>query len=269
MIGLLGSGMATLAGCFGSGESDTPDSDAEDSDDATETASTPEERSRYIESTKIVVTDAGTVTPELALEVTVVDSFDWYTIELLTESGENYSQGTFDTGEVRTRVPLTDSVEYTEPVPPGEHTLLLDASDLEAEVRFTLSAGMELVEAVPGTNREGINEGSLGLVFRNIGPSTNAAARVIYDDYEDELDYSPIRPEKTGLVEVDGVLSDDSIQCDDNQGVRDEELTVEFLWSESITASVPIEHTDGTNDPCERSLAGTATVVSSEEGSDS
>jgi len=268
MIGLLGSGMATLAGCSG-GESDTPNSDDEESDDATETASAPEDRSEYIESTEIVVIDQGTVTPELALEITVVDSYDWYSIDLLTESRENYSHGTFDTGEIQTRVPLTDSVEHADPVPPGEHTLLLDAADLDAEVPFTLSAEMELVEAVAGRNWKDLDEGSLGLVFRNVGQSTNTATRVIFDGYDDELAYSPIQPGETGLVEVDNVLRDDTIQCDDNQSVRDEEYPIEFLWSDSLTVSVPIEYTDGTTSPCERSLAGTATVLSREEETES
>jgi hypothetical protein len=273
MIGLLGGGMATLAGCFGGSQPDdsdsTDDESDEESENSTETPIAPEERSQYIESTEIVVTNEGTVTSELELEVTVVDSYDWIDIELLTESRVNYSRGGFGTGEIQTSVPLTDSVDHTEPVPPGEHTLLLDAMDLEAEVPFTLSAEMELVEAVAGTNREDLSEGSLGLVFRNTGPSTNAAARVIDDGYDDELAYNPIQPGETGLVEIDGVLDDDTIQCDDDQGVHDEEYSIEFLWSDTLTVNVPIEYTDGTTSPCERSLAGTATVVSREEGTES
>jgi len=260
MIGLLGSGMATLAGCSGGSESDTPDSDDEESDDATETASTPEERSEYIESTEIVETGGG----ELALEITVVDSYDWYSIDLLTESRENYSQGTFDTGEIQTRVPLTDSIEHNEPVPPGEHTLLLNAAELETEVQYTLSTQMELVEAVAGSGREELSEDSLGLVFQNTGPHADATARLI-DDEEEDLEYDPIPPGETGLAEDIYGLGVGG-QCDGNE-VRERQYTVEFLWSEPLTVSVPIGLTD--DGLCQRSLAGTATVVSGPEGTES
>jgi len=201
------------------------------------------------------------------LEISVVDDRDWGDVSLITEEGENYATEIFGTGETLVSLPLTNSYETNEPVPPGDHTLFLTGEDVETEIPFRLGGQMELSTAVPGSSRPELDEGNLGLVFRNTGPHADAVSLTISNGYEaDPLQLEPIQPGETGLAEIDFVLGDDSHQCDDSEGIRHQEYTVEFLWSGTATVTVPIQYTDpDTSSWCERSLAGTATATFEEE----
>jgi len=255
MIGLLGSGMAGLAGCFGGGTDDGPN----DGSGGTEhrSASSPEGQSEYLESTSIVAGDRV----DLVLEISVVRDRDWGSVSLITEEGENYATEVFGTGETLVHLPLTEGNDTFEPVPPGDHILFLTGEDVETEIPFRLGGQMELSEAVNGSSRAELDEGDLGLVFRNTGSHADAVSLTTYNGLEDEpLRFAPIQPGETGLAEILDVLTDDTYQCDDNERIRHQRYTVEFLWSETATVTVPIEYT-ATSRYCELSLAGTATAT--------
>jgi len=263
MIGLLGSGMAGLAGCFGGGTNDGPDDGSGETE--SESTSSSEGQSEYLESTSIVAGDRV----DMVLEISVVGDRDWGSVSLITEAGENYATEVFGTGETLVHLPLTEGNDTNEPLPPGEHTLFLTGEDVETEIPFRLGGQMELSEAVSGSSRSELDEGDLGLVFRNTGSHADAVSLTISDGYEDDpARLEPIQPEETGIAEIDFVLGDDSYQCGDNEGIRDREYTVEFLWSGTATVTVPIQYTETDSSSwCERSLAGTATATF-EEGTE-
>ena len=255
MIGLLGSGMAGLAGCFGGSTDEGPDDGSGGTEDGS--ASSPDDQSEYLESTSIVAGDRV----DLVLEISVVDDRDWGSVSLITEAGENYATEVFGTGETLVHLPLTEGNDTFDPVPPGDHTLFLTGEDVETEIPFRLGGQMELSEAVSGSSRAELEEKDLGLIFRNTGSHADAVSLTTYNGLEDEpLRFAPIQPGETGLAEILDALTDNTYQCDDNEGVRHKRYTVEFLWSETATVTVPIEYT-ATSRYCELSLAGPATAT--------
>jgi len=261
VLGLLSGSLAALAGCSG-GLSDS-------SDGGDGGGGPPEEQSDYIEETKIKVVRNN----ELALEVAVTDDIDPSSVSIITESGREFSSDYFSSGETRTSLLLTEGDDNNEPLPRGQHTLYFRGDGIETEIPLELGTTFEFEEIVPGTEHEKIRDDSLGVVVRNVGQRTGAAVRTILNGERDSKPFEPIEPGETGIVEFTFLLKDrpHCVKVEETT-LREEELTVGFLWSDPVTITQPIKYTDrfdSTGNGCKRTLAGepeevTATSVETE-----
>ncbi|AJF28055.1 hypothetical protein SG26_20120 (plasmid) [Haloarcula sp. CBA1115] len=250
VLGLLSGSLATLAGCSG-GLFDDSGGDGG-------SASPPEEQSDYIEETSIEIVENGR---QLALEVAVTDEIEPSSVSIITESGREFSSDYFSSGETRTRLSLTEGEDSYEPLPRGQHTLYLRGDDVETELPLELGTTFEFEEIVPGTEHEEIRDDSLGMVVRNVGQRTGAATRTILNgENKDSKAFEPIKPGETGIVEFTFLLADGPhcVKVEETT-LREEELTVGFLWSDPVTVIQPIQYTDrfdSTGNGCKRTLAG-------------
>lgn len=245
VLGLLCGSLAGLAGCSGGESGDSGDSGSIDG--------LPEERSKYIAETAIEVVDNGR---ELALEVAVTDEIDPFSVSVITEDGRQFSSELFNSGETWMRLSLTWGEDTHEPHRRGQHKIHLRGDDVETEVPLVLGITFELEEVVPGTERQKIRDDSLGVVVRNVGQRTGAATRAIVNGAnEDGEPFAPVKPGETGIVEFTFHLADGAscVKVEETTE-REEELTVEFLWSESVTFTQSIRY--DTSQGCDRSLVG-------------
>ncbi|MDQ2074676.1 hypothetical protein RBH20_19290 [Haloarcula sp. H-GB4] len=250
VLGLLSGGLATLAGCSG-GLFDDSGGDGG-------SASPPEEQSDYIEETSIEIVENGR---QLALEVAVTDEIEPSSVSLITESGREFSSDYFSSGETRIRLSLTEGEDSNEPLPRGQHTLYLRGDGVETKLPLELGTTFEFEETVPGTEHKNIRDDSLGVVVRNVGQRTGAATRTILNGENKDSDpFEPIEPGETGIVEFTFLLANGShcVKVEETT-VREEELTVGFLWSDPVIVTQPIKYTDrfdSTGNGCKRTLAG-------------
>ena len=244
VLGLLSGSLAALAGCSG-GLSDS-------SDGGDGSAGPPEEQSDYIEETSIEIVENGR---QLALEVAVTDEIEPSSVSIITESGREFVSDYFSPGETRTRLSLTEGEDSNELLPRGQHTLYLRGDEVETKLPLELGTTFELEKVVPGTKRSELLDGSLGVVIRNVGERTGAAAQTFVNkEKKDEL-FVPVMPGETGTVEFPFLLKDRAscIKVEET-AKRNEQLTVGFLWSNPVKITQPIRY--DTSDGCERTLAG-------------
>jgi hypothetical protein len=256
VLGLLSGSLAALAGCSGL---------AADSGGGGGNAGPPEEQSDYIEETSIEVVENGR---QLALEVAVTDEINPSSVSIITESGREFSSDYFSPGETRTRLSLTEGEDSYEPLPRGQHTLYLRGDDVETELPLELGTSFKLDEVVPGAERSELLDGSLGVVIRNVGERTGAAAQTFVNKEKKDEPFVPVKPGEIGTVEFPFLLKDRAscIKVEET-AERDEQLTVGFLWSNPVRLTQPIKY--DTSEGCERTLAGepeeiTATLTETE-----
>jgi len=258
VLGLLSGSLAALAGCSG-GLSDS-------SDGGDGSAGPPEEQSDYIEETRIKVVRNN----ELALEVAVADDIDPSSVSIITESGREFASDYFSPGETRTSLLLTEGEESYEPLPRGQHTLYLRGDDVETEIPLELGTTFELEKVVPATEHPDIREGlgHLVVVVRNVGERTGAATRALMNGKEKGDVFVPVEPGETNVVRYFSLIEDTVSSCPrvDETSERDEQLTVEFLWSDPVTFTQTIRYENSSG--CKRTLIGTpeeATSTSTEK----
>ncbi|MFU1782955.1 hypothetical protein ACM16X_16390 [Haloarcula japonica] len=247
VLGLLSGSLVALAGCSG-GLSD-------DSDGGGGNTGPPEEQSDYIAETSIEIVENGR---QLALEVAVTDEINPSSVSVITESGREFSSDYFSSGETRTRLSLTEGEDSNEPLPRGQHKLYLRGDGVETEIPLELGTSFEVEEVVPGTEHEEIGDDSLGVVLRNVGQRTGAAVRTIVNrENKDSDPFAPIKPSETGVVEFTFLLNDRVANCAkvEQTTERDEELIVEFLWSDPVILTQTISYDNSKG--CKKSLAGT------------
>ncbi|RLM33130.1 hypothetical protein [Haloarcula sp. Atlit-120R] len=251
VLGLLSGSLAALAGCSG-GLSDS-------SDGGDGSAGPPEEQSDYIEETKIKVVRNN----ELALEVAVTDDIDPSSVSIITESGREFSSDYFSSGETRTSLLLTEGDDNNEPLPRGQHTLYFRGDGVETEIPLELGTTFELEKVVPATEHPDVREGlgHLVVVVRNVGERTGAATRALMNGKEKEDVFVPVEPGETNVVRYFSLIEDTVSSCPkaDESAKRDEQLTVEFLWSDPVTFTQTISYENSSG--CERTLIGTPEEV--------
>ncbi|MGB9950912.1 hypothetical protein ACOZ4F_00710 (plasmid) [Haloarcula marismortui] len=248
VLGLLSGGLAALAGCSG-GLFDS-------SDRGDGSAGPPEKQSDYIEETSIEIVENGR---QLALEVALTNEIEPSSVSIITESGREFSSDYFSAGETRTRLSLTEGEDSYEPLPRGQHTLYLRGDDVETELPLELGTTFELEEVIPGAEHPDFVDGSLAMVVRNVGKRTDAASQTLLNGEEKSNRFVPVKPSETAVVKFDFLLEDHGGNCRrvDERGEIveiDQALTVNFLWSDSVTVSLPIRYNDTSG--CKRSLAG-------------
>lgn len=258
-LSLAGGAMASLAGCFGGGGPGSSEGP-------------PEEQSDLVQSTEITA-DSGTRYPEITLTIEMVEA-GWSSVALLTEAGDNFYTAEFTENERITTIPLLTDSGSIGPAPPGEHTLIFERqSGDEHRTAFTLSGSVEFDEVQTSDDNSELHAGDLGLVFRNIGQQPEAFdIEATSERTEDEVyvsdDYAKLIPQdETAIIVFSGFRIDTNHGCDED-GLQNEEFTIEFLWSNPITVSVPIEYTtNGTS--CTGEITGTAEELPAEQQTES
>ncbi|KZX49667.1 hypothetical protein [Haloarcula sp. K1] len=252
VLGLLSGSLAALAGCSG-GLFDDSGGDGG-------SAGPPEEQSDYIEETSIEIVENGR---QLALEVAVTDEIEPSSVSIITESGREFVSDYFSPGETRTSLLLTAGDDKYKPLPRGQHTLYLRGDDVETEIPLELGTTFELEKVVPATEHPDVREGlgHLVVVVRNVGERTGAATRALMNGKEKEDVFVPVEPGETNVVRYFSLIEDTVSSCPkvDESAKRDEQLTVEFLWSDPVTFTQTISYENSSG--CERTLIGTPEEV--------
>ena len=259
-LSLAGGAMASLAGCFGGGGSGSSEGP-------------PEEQSDVIQSTEITAQEYEPRYPEITLTIEMVEA-GWSSVALLTEEDDNFYTAEFTENERITTIPLLTDSGTIGPAPPGQHTLIFERQNGdEHRVPFTLSGSVEFVEVQTYDDNSELLAGDLGLVFRNIGQQPEAfdieaTAEQINDDVYLSDDYAKLIPQdETATIAFSSFLIDTNYSCDED-GLQNEEFTIEFLWSNPVTISVPIEYTsDDTS--CTGEIAGTAEKLPADQQTES
>lgn len=256
-LSLAGGAMASLAGCFSGGGSGSPEGP-------------PEERSDQIQSTEITAQDSGPRYPEITLTIEMVEA-GWNSVALLTEEGDNFYTSEFTENERLTTIPLLTDTGTIGPAPPGEHTLIFERQNGdEHRVVFSLSGSMEFVEALSYEESDKISGvGDFALVFRNTGQQPDAidietSQELTEDDIQILSDNAKlISKDETVMLVYSGVLIDTNGPCNED-GRQDRDFTIEFLWSDPITVSVPIEYISDMNS-CTGDIVGTVEERTAEQ----
>ena len=259
-LSLAGGAIASLAGCFGGGSSGSPEGP-------------PEERSELIQSTEITAQDNGPRYPQINLDIEMVEA-GWSSVALLTEAGDNFYTTDFTENETITSIPLLSDSGTIGPAPAGEHTLIFERENGdEHRVAFILSGSMGFVEALSHESSELSGGDDFGLVFRNTSDIPDAIDLAATEEINDSIGQISsgvtsegailIPEDETDIAPFTNVLVDTSSACEES-GLQDEEFTVDFLWSDPITVSVPIEYSEG-GYTCTGEIAGTAQEVTAEQ----
>jgi hypothetical protein len=136
---------------------------------------------------------------------------------------------------------------------------------------------VEFVEALSNDSSELSGGEDFGLVFRNTGQYPDAIdlqGTEELNDSKGRIDSGAtsegailIPVDGTGIAPFNDVLVDTTSACDEG-GLQEEEFTVDFLWSEPISVSVPIEYSEG-GYTCTGEITGTGEELPADQQTES
>lgn len=278
-LGLLSGGLATLAGCIGgsnnspSGTDAGPDSGSSAGSGEQSTGWVPpEQQSEYIRSSEFVVDNDSSLLLDLRLQ----NSSDIGTFELIDVRGNRYETAYPYEGD-SIQLPLVDfGLGESEPeaITRGENTLVIEVADgSDQQIPIRLGTEMEFQRVLVGTSPNGYDN-ALKIEVKNTGTHPTAAWSTQYTNtpayrQNDDLgesgrldhDFNLIQPGETGVISHTQSLWR-TRQCTEYDE-RTMELTLNFLWADSVAVSQRASYVDGESDAC-GTLVGSASEMHSE-----